>query len=712
MITILKPDYLLHISEGAEDISEALHNEIIKRIINRIMLRINRNDDYVLTAYDKWNIETLQQSGYLLEDIQKEIAKATKLQEKEIAEAMEEAGVKALDYEDKIYQSVGLSPTPLTQSPELIRLMQRNYEATIHTWKNFTRTMADEAQRLFISQLDMAYTLVSTGALSYTQAVKEVLNNIVTDGVVVNYPSGHSDTIETATLRAVRTGVSQATGQITLARMKEMGACLAITSSHLGARPSHAVWQGKVFYVDWKRMDEIYPLAEIPMPQNIDRSLAKKYPDFIESTRIGKVDGLEGANCRHSHSVYYQGMNNPFEQYDSKENLEQYEKEQRQRTLERRIRKSKREVMGWKEAVDNETDDKAKFELDLQYQKKSLLLQKQNEAYREYCEKNNLRPLADRITIARWNRQQAAAARGAAKRYENAHEGSSGNKKIKQIIKPKTVEELNKRTTNALGNAYENHRIKNNTTSVPLKELGEENNIIKANYGNLSMESATAFSDTIESLIQEYDTPLTSIRPMRKEEYFELSGSFAGVTHNYTVDSAELVINVTKCKDYDKLLERIKALSDDGYCVKVLPEKLDSYVATHEFSHTILNMQNKLNNKKNWVNADYDKIRDARKEIENIYESYINKLSEIDSKVKDYESKIFEYMMDGKEAPVEIEKLYNKYYDEYQELIISEYSLANSDEFMAEAFTEAKIGIKKSEYSKKVIEVIDKYFKR
>ena len=123
---------------------------------------------------------------------------------------------------------------------------------------------------------------------------------------------------------------------------------------------------------------------------------------------------------RHSFSPYFEGMDNPFEQYDSKENLEQYEKEQRQRTLERRIRKTKREVMGWKEAVDAETDDKAKFELDLQYQKKSSLLQRQNEAYREYCEKNNLRPLADRITIARWNRQQAAAARGAAKRYENA----------------------------------------------------------------------------------------------------------------------------------------------------------------------------------------------------------------------------------------------------------------------------------------------------
>lgn len=395
---MLDPNYLLHVSEGAEEIAEKLHGDIINRIINRIMLRIGRGEDYLLTAQDKWQLENLQQAGYLLEDIQKYIAKATKLQQQEIAEAMEDAGVKALNYDDKIYQSVGLSPTPLTQSPELIRLMQRNYEATMGEWSNFTRTMADEAQRLFINQLDMAYTLVSTGALSYTQAVKEVLNNIVTDGVVVTYPSGHSDTIETATLRAVRTGISQATGQIQTARMDEMNVDLVITSSHLGARPSHQVWQGKVF----------------------SRSGDSKYPLFEQSTGYGTVSGLCGANCRHSFSPYFEGMDNPFEQYDSEENQKQYEKEQYQRTLERRIRKTKREVMGLKESVDNCKDDKAKFALDMDYQRKSALLAKQNAAYKDYCERNNLRPLSDRIQIAKWDRQQAAAARGAAKRYENA----------------------------------------------------------------------------------------------------------------------------------------------------------------------------------------------------------------------------------------------------------------------------------------------------
>ena len=123
---------------------------------------------------------------------------------------------------------------------------------------------------------------------------------------------------------------------------------------------------------------------------------------------------------RHSFSPYFNGMENPFEQYDSEENRKLYEKEQRQRVLERRIRKTKTEVIGLKEAVDKCTDEKSKFDLDLLYQKKSYLLSQQTKAYNEYCDKNNLRPLQDRINVAKWDRQQASASRGASKRYENA----------------------------------------------------------------------------------------------------------------------------------------------------------------------------------------------------------------------------------------------------------------------------------------------------
>lgn len=390
------PDYLLHVSDGAEDLAEQLHNEIIKHIVERIMLRIGRGDEYILTAQDKWQIETLQQSGYLLEDIQKEISKITKLQQKEIAEAMEEAGVKSLEYDDEVYHSAGLNPKAFKQSPELIRIAQRNYEATIGEIKSFTQTMALHSQQLFIKECDKAYILLATGAMSYTEVVKKVINNIVSDGVKVKYPSGREDTIETATLRAVRTGISQMSGQIQLKRIEEIGHDKIIISSHLGARPSHHKWQGKIFTIEeMKSTDEGMPA-------------------------YGTVTGLCGANCRHSFSPYFDFMDNPFNDYDSEENRKRYEKEQRQRTLERRIRDTKREVMGLKEAVDNCKDEKAKFELDLQYQKKAALLAKQNKAYKKYCESNTLRTRSDRIQIAKWDRQQAADARGAANRYKKA----------------------------------------------------------------------------------------------------------------------------------------------------------------------------------------------------------------------------------------------------------------------------------------------------
>lgn len=411
---MLDPNYMLHISEPSEDIAEQLHNSIIKRIIDRMMLRIGRGEDYLLTATDKWQIQTLQEAGILLEDIQAEIARKTRLQEQEIKEAMEEAGVKAIDYDNSVYESVGLSPKPLEQSPNLIRIMQRNYLATMGEWNNFTRTIAEASQQTFINACDIAYNHVITGSLSYTEAVKEAVNSIASTGVEVIYASGHKDTIETATLRCVRTGVSQASSQIGLARMDEMGVDKVLISSHLGARPTHQVWQGKVF-----TKEQLYSTND-GMPA------------------YGTVTGLCGANCRHNISPYIEGMSNPFEHFNSKENLEMYEKEQRQRLLERRIRDTKREVLGLKEGMDKCQDEFTKNELERMYMRKSALLSKQNQAYNDYCETNGMKKLNDRISIARWDRKQAASARGAAQRWNKEH----GITNIPKTEKPMPVKEI------------------------------------------------------------------------------------------------------------------------------------------------------------------------------------------------------------------------------------------------------------------------------
>lgn len=406
---MLSPEYLLRVSEGAEEIAERLHQDIIKRLIQRIVARLERGDDYILTPIDKYQLETLKQAGFLMKDIEKEIAAKTKLQRTEIRAAFEDAGIRSYAYDSRVYEAAGLATKPLTQSPQYIRMMQRAYEATLGEWRNFSRTTAGEAYRRFIVECDRAYYSVQSGAISYTQAFREAINRIADEGVVVAYRDKDGnitrrDTIETATLRNIRTGISQSCAEITNARMEEMDWDILLVSAHLGARctekndyTNHFWWQGKFYSKSGK--DE-------------------RFPPFSVCGQ-GEVQGINGANCRHSYSPG-DGETNPFSDYDSEENKKAYDLSQKQRQIENRIRHTKRQVMAIKEGRDYAEHPDHKAALDEDYKKKAAKLERQNKEYKDFCEQNGLKTRQERLTIAKWDRQQAAEARGAAARYKNS----------------------------------------------------------------------------------------------------------------------------------------------------------------------------------------------------------------------------------------------------------------------------------------------------
>ena len=387
---MLTPEYLLHVSEGAERISAQLHTDILKRITARILARQRRGDDYILTAADKWQIEVLMDAGHLRDDVAREISLATSLQEEEIRDAFEDAGVRAWNYDSRIYKAAGLPVSEM--SPYMVRLMQRNYEATLGEWSNFTRTTLDASQQLFISKMDEIYNNVASGSIGYTQAFAEAIDDLAADGVRnIAYTrlrdgmlSVHTDTIETATLRCIRTGISQASAQIQTARMDEMGVDLVLVSSHMGARPSHQVWQGKIY----------------------SRSgTSQKYPDFVSSTGYGTGAGLCGWNCRHNFSPWFEGMDNPFEHYDAEENKKVYDDTQKQRSMERGIRKTKRQEQVLRYGAQAAQNAQTRDDLNERLSRVRKRLNAQNEAYRAFCEGHDLRPLEERLRIAKVNRR-------------------------------------------------------------------------------------------------------------------------------------------------------------------------------------------------------------------------------------------------------------------------------------------------------------------
>lgn len=405
---MLTPEYLQDATDGAERIASQMHRNIMDKIIARMMARIGRGEDYLLTATDKWQIMVLQDAGELLSDIQKEIADKTKKQLPEIKEAFQDAGIEALKWDHAIYEAVGLNPPPLMQSPALIRILERDYAVTEKMWRNFTRTTAEESQRIFINEMDNAYRNVVSGAVSYTEAVKEVLDKVTENGVKVTYPTKRKLSIEAATMMIVRTGIGQAAADISIKRMEEMEWDTILVSAHVGARTgdggmnptNHLWWQGRFYSRTGKD---------------------KRYPDFRETTGYGTGEGLCGWNCRHSFGTG-DGINNPFD-IDSIKKADNYKAEslqKRQRTLERRIRNSKGDLQNIQTAIDSCRDEKLKFELQNKYDRKADTLARQKKEYSKFCKVNGLKEYAERLKVANWHRSESVKAMQGAKRYQAA----------------------------------------------------------------------------------------------------------------------------------------------------------------------------------------------------------------------------------------------------------------------------------------------------
>ena len=405
---MLTPQQLLELVDTMQPVIDELNAWITKDMIRRLMARLERKEKLELTQSDVWQTKVYKDAGGHLEDLQKQMARFTRLSEREIQAIFLEAGIQAYEADRAIYNAAGLETVPLRQSKRMQQILEDTYQRTNGEIRNFTRTTAEQSQAKLIEVLDAAHMKVISGAASYTQAVKEAVDEIAASGQArvrytdANGRTTHIDTLETAVLRAVRTGTAQASGNMALEGMREHDWDIILVSAHLGARygnggqnpGNHFWWQGKFYSLNGK---------------------TEGLPPFKETTGYGTGPGLSGWNCRHSFGPG-DGINNPYKDYDSEENKKAYDLSQRQRRMESSIRKQKMRVLAYREALDNCTDAEAKDALQQAYDKQALRLQRQNRAYNDFTAVNNLKKLSDRLRIAQWTRSEAARASAAARR--------------------------------------------------------------------------------------------------------------------------------------------------------------------------------------------------------------------------------------------------------------------------------------------------------
>ena len=198
-------------------------------------------------------------------------------------------------------------------------------------------------------------------------------------------------------------------------------------TSHAGARPTHAVWQGRVYSRSGK---------------------TKGYKDFVSSTGYGTGDGLCGWNCRHNFYPYFEGLSSPSFSHDparllEKTNEEMYEDSQRQRALERAVRQSKRACMALdasRKATEDEALEKALTDA---YNTASVQLRNRRKALEDFAELKDRTLEDERIAVNGFGHSEASKSSWAA-RKKLAQNASSPPA-------PPTLTEINTETAEIVG---------------------------------------------------------------------------------------------------------------------------------------------------------------------------------------------------------------------------------------------------------------------
>lgn len=386
---MLKPSYLTSVASDVVDIMSVADADICSEIAAKA---VTAKYPATRTAWQKERTRLLSE---FKGDVNTILASATKQSRREIRQIMKKSGEVALRYDDAIYRALGLEPTAIAQNPALQAVLLQGVDKSMDLMKNLTKTTATAANRSFVTLLDRAFLQIMSGAYDTNTAIRMVVKMLAEEGVEkIAYPGGSYDSIESATRRAVITGINQACAKLQLARMDEMGCDLVETTSHPGARPTHALWQGRVFSRSGKR---------------------GKYPDFVDSTGYGSGDGLCGWNCYHSFFPFFEGYSTKAISQDpsadrGSTNDKDYEEQQKLRYYERRVREAKKSCVVHNAAMLAADTDSKRAMLREDFDTAAVILKRREAALKNYLEEIGRTADSNRVMVAGYNRSVSSKA--------------------------------------------------------------------------------------------------------------------------------------------------------------------------------------------------------------------------------------------------------------------------------------------------------------
>ena len=268
----------------------ARYADLEVRIMQDIVRRIKKTGEITSTA--DWQINRLKILGYSSEDIENALKDTLNASYPEMFELYD----KVIDWEyvrnKDLYEQINAEYIPFEENEHLIQVTSAIKKQSLEDLENITRSLGfyldyggrkvlTPLSQVYSGYLDNACMDIVTGAFDYNTVLRRVVTQLTNSGLrTIDYASGYSSRVEVAARRAVMAGISQLTGKISEANAEKLGTEYFEVEWHAGARPTHTIWQGRV----WSQQ-QLYDVCG-----------------------LGTVTGLCGANCYHPYFPFVPGV--------------------------------------------------------------------------------------------------------------------------------------------------------------------------------------------------------------------------------------------------------------------------------------------------------------------------------------------------------------------------------------------------------------------
>lgn len=379
------------------DMSGQLTDPIVEFLIADIADRISEAGQLTSTAsYEVWKAQKL---GVSQKQLKQELKKRLNVSNKQLEQLLTQAAEVGYNFDLKRFPTA--DAVAFDENDSLQQILDAAIKQAQEDFTNLTQTMgfvgpdgtALELTDAYQRACDFAFEKVALGAQDYNSAVRDATKGLMEKGILaLDYASGVHTSLEAAVRRNMMGGLGIMVEQITQQNHDMLGCDGWEISAHAGSAPDHEPIQGKQY------SDKDYT--------RLNNSLVR---------RIGTL------NCGHSAMPVILGVNEP--QYTNAE-LEEfrqqneagvtvdgkhytlYEATQRQRKLERAIRKRKHRIL-----IDEHLGDKDTLQTD------QIRLQLLKQEYNRFSKAAGLPNQYERMEAAGFTWKHGKAAKEGADNY-------------------------------------------------------------------------------------------------------------------------------------------------------------------------------------------------------------------------------------------------------------------------------------------------------